>query len=492
MLFTSAEFILVFLPLALSVFFLLGQRSHPLAASWLFIASVGFYAWWMPQFSILLLLSIAWNYFIGKRILGRGKTFSARSWLVLGITVNLAVLAWFKYANFFVDNLSLALGTHIALDPITLPIGISFFTFTQIAFLADAYQKGVSEPRVAHYGLFVTYFPHLIAGPVLHHAQMMPQFGDASTYRFNAGNFAAGSAIFMLGLIKKVVIADGISPIADAVFHGSSQGITPDLLEAWLGVLAYTLQLYFDFSGYSDMAIGLSRMLNISLPYNFDSPYKALSIIDFWRRWHMTLSAFLRDYLYIPLGGSRHGAVRRYANLFTTMLLGGLWHGASWNFVIWGALHGGYLMINHAWRAGAAAMLPETILQGRAYSVFAWIVTLLAVMVGWVFFRATDLHGANTLLSAMLSQPVAFDAPHTLLWNAGIHTGTAVLFCIIGLLCCALLPNSNRIGEWLIRFCNGSARWPAFVLGCAWTIILCAMLINATRSAVSAFIYFNF
>src|SRR5690606_25210575 len=231
-------------------------------------------------------------------------------------------LGYYKYAGFFANTVDTLLGTNWNNFSILLPIGISFFTFTQIAFLVDCYQKGTREYRFVHYGLFVTYFPHLVAGPILHHAQMMPQFRSTRTYRLDAGNFAGGVAIFALGLFKKIILADGISPYADAVFDAADSGVALDRSEAWLGPLAYTFQLYFDLSGYSDMALGLSWMFNIRLPFNFDSPYRATSISEFWRRWHMSLSAFLRDYLYIALGGNRLGAIRRYATLAVTMLLG--------------------------------------------------------------------------------------------------------------------------------------------------------------------------
>ncbi|MDB5816053.1 MAG: rane-bound O-acyltransferase family protein [Rhodocyclales bacterium] len=492
MLFTSPEFILIYLPIVACVFFLLGRRSHLAAAAWLFFASMAFYAWWMPRYTVLLLGSICWNYFIGVRINAQASPPGKRRWLTLGITVDLLVLIYFKYANFLIDNLNALCGTHWSIGIVTLPIGISFFTFTQIAFLADAYQKGVSEPRPVHYGLFVSYFPHLVAGPVLHHAQMMPQFREAATYRFNTGNFSAGMVIFALGLIKKVILADGISPYADAVFNGAAHGLTPDMTEAWLGALAYTLQLYFDFSGYSDMAIGLSRMLNIRLPYNFDSPYKALNIVDFWRRWHMTLSAFLRDYLYIPLGGNRHGKARRHLNLFVTMVLGGLWHGASWNFVLWGALHGIYLMINHAWHAACKTLLPAGFAEGRCYRLLAWAITLAAVIAGWVFFRATTLGGALSILHAMTGATLTRDVAHPLLWNAGLHLDTGAWWCLASFLLTSLGPNSNKLGEWLIERCGRSVQLASFLFGASFVIIIMALIINATRDSVSAFIYFNF
>lgn len=271
MLFTSALFAWVYLPVVLAGFFAIGRFSEGGAALWLFLASLAFYAAWMPEFTLLLLASICFNFVVGRRI-GASRS---RTWLTFGVSANLLLLAYYKYAGFLVSNVNALTGSHWDLGQIILPIGISFFTFTQIAFLVDAYAKGVREPRFVHYGLFVTYFPHLVAGPVLHHAQMMPQFGLSKTYRFDFTNFGVGLGIFALGLFKKVVLADGISPYADAVFNAADAGAAITVEEAWLGALAYTLQLYFDFSGYSDMAVGLSWMLNIKLPFNFNSPYRS-------------------------------------------------------------------------------------------------------------------------------------------------------------------------------------------------------------------------
>ena len=280
-------------------------------------------------------------------------------------------------------------------------MGISFFTFTQIAFLADVYSGRVREYNFVHYSLFVTYFPHLIAGPVLHHAEMMPQFQHAETYRFNYGNAAVGITIFTIGLFKKVMIADPVGTYAGPVFDMASSGATLTALEAWGGALAYTFQLYFDFSGYSDMAIGLSRLFGVTLPLNFYSPYKAVNIIEFWRRWHMTLSRFLRDYLYLPLGGNRRGTARRYINLMITMVLGGLWHGAGWTFILWGGLHGAYLAINHGWQAIWVRIGQEqksSRIVGRASSR---LLTFVSVVLAWVVFRASDMTAAMAMLKAM-------------------------------------------------------------------------------------------
>jgi len=401
MLFNSYVFIFAFLPVVFFGFYAIGRYSHNLALLWLTLASLFFYGWWDVHFVGLLLGSIVCNYgfgyLIGQRL--SKLTGSPKLLLVSAIFANMILLGYFKYANFFVENLNQLAGTTLFIGEVFLPLGISFFTFTQLAFLVDTYQGKVKEYSFIHYTLFVTYFPHLIAGPVLHHKEMMPQFAKNNTCTINLENVAAGLSIFVLGLTKKVLIADSMADIASPIFDAVSSGGQPVFLESWVGALAYTLQLYFDFSAYSDMAIGLSLMFNVRLPLNFNSPYKATSIIEFWRRWHMTLSRFLRDYLYIPLGGSRHGKSRRYVNLMATMLLGGLWHGAGWTFVIWGGLHGFYLMINHAWRNLTQRMGWGD--GGRLSNLAASTLTFLAVVVGWVFFRADSFSSAVHLLQGM-------------------------------------------------------------------------------------------
>jgi alginate O-acetyltransferase complex protein AlgI len=383
------------------------------------------------------------------------------------------------------------LGSHWDIGRVILPIGISFYSFTQIAFLVDTCRGKVREANVIHYGLFVTYFPHLIAGPVLHHAQMMPQFAYASIYRPRAGNLTAGLVIFCLGLFKKVVLADGVSPYADAVFKAADLGQMPSTPEAWIGAVAYTLQLYFDFSGYSDMAIGLSWMFNVRLPFNFDSPYRATSISDFWRRWHISLSTFLRDYLYIALGGNRRGAVRRYANLTITMLLGGLWHGASWSFVIWGGLHGLYLALNHGFRAMLGERIVTRLDGSRVWTLVAWALTMLAVVVGWVFFRAESLGGAQRILAAMAGRG-ASALELEILWNAGLHIHTALRWCAVLGGAAALSPNSNLIGMKVQAALQHPSRLRAAIATAAVLGVAFLVLLNTARESVSAFIYFNF
>jgi alginate O-acetyltransferase complex protein AlgI len=403
MLFNSTGFLFLFLPIVLFVFFRLGRYSHRLAATWLTAASLFFYGWWNPAYIGLLLASVVFNYLIGYA-LARGNDIGSprrRRLLALGITGDLALLAYFKYANFFITTFNTSLGTSYGFAEVILPLGISFFTFTQIAFLVDAARGEAKEFDFVHYSLFVTYFPHLIAGPVLHHKEMMPQFGQTSTYRYSQKHLTVGLTIFALGLFKKVVLADGVASYAAPVFAAAEHGEILNLFQAWGGALAYTLQLYFDFSGYSDMAIGLSYMIGVRLPLNFNSPYKAGNITDFWRRWHMTLSRFLRDYLYIPLGGNRKGPARRYLNLMITMLLGGLWHGAGWTFVLWGGLHGRYLTIHHAWQALRMRLGHDVARASPAGRMIGITLTFLAVVVAWVFFRAPTLNGALSILQAM-------------------------------------------------------------------------------------------
>jgi alginate O-acetyltransferase complex protein AlgI len=463
MLFNTYIFIFGYLPITLAGFFLLARNSHRVAAWWLASASLFFYGCWNPIFVIVVMASITVNYAFGYAI-GHAKSTSihqAKTLLIVVIMVNLGVLGYFKYANFFISNVGQLTGIELAVRNIILPLGISFFTFTQIAFLVDVYRGITRENNFMHYVLFVTYFPHLIAGPVLHHKQMMPQFGHAETYHFNLENINVGLTIFIIGLSKKVLLADHFALYANPVFDVVEQGGEPKLVEAWIGALAYTLQLYFDFSGYSDMAIGLSRMFNVKLPLNFNSPYKAPNIIEFWRRWHMTLSAFLREYLYVPMGGSRKGLPRRYINLIITMLLGGLWHGAGWSFVLWGGLHGFYLVINHGWRRLAGF---NSYSSGWSSAICIGI-TFFAVVIAWVPFRSTDLGVALRMWAGMFGMNgislTASLEPKLTSWLGSIVTfeGIAPLAALsssevflalpFGLAIIWLLPNTQ---QWMTNY----------------------------------------
>src|ERR1700722_4381570 len=394
MLFNSYPFIFVFLPVVLFGYFITGRFGARTPVIWLALASLVFYSFSNWPFVALLLASIAFNYLVGWLLISRRLRAGSRfAVLTVGVSGDLIALCIFKYAGFLAANFNAVFWTSVAVN-ILLPVGISFYTFTQIAFLVDAYRGNVAHCALPHYALFVTYFPHLIAGPILHHRDMIPQFDSVESKRPNPRLILYGLIIFGIGLFKKTVLADGIQPVVALALNQAS----PSFDQAWIGALAYTFQLYFDFSGYSDMAIGISLMFGIFLPLNFNSPYKATSIIDFWRRWHMTLSQFLRDYLYIPLGGNRHGRMLRYVNLMITMLLGGLWHGAAWTFVAWGALHGLYLCINHAW-INYGPPIPERL--ARPAGVAGFLLTFLAVVVAWVFFRADSLASALSVLSDM-------------------------------------------------------------------------------------------
>ncbi len=390
MLFNSHLFLFVFLPISLGGFMMLRKKKE-LSAWWLGLCSIFFYGYWNFSYVPLLLISISVNYAFGF-MMGKGKRL-----LLPGLLFNLGLLGYYKYAHFFLENIDSVSGLDWKMGNIVLPLGISFFTFTQIAYLMDVKRGEAREYSFSHYLLFVTYFPHLIAGPILHHKEMMPQFEAGKGCSFE--NFSVGVTLFLVGLFKKVLLADGIAVYVAPVFGAHASGIEPTFVDAWFGALAYTFQLYFDFSAYSDMAVGISRLFGITLPVNFYSPYQAVNIVEFWRRWHMTLSRFLRDYLYIPLGGNRKGKSRRYFNLMVTMLLGGLWHGAGWTFVIWGGLHGFYLALNHAWILfKEKSAIPSFGMLGKAFGIS---LTFLSVVVGWVFFRADNLDSAFSIIRGM-------------------------------------------------------------------------------------------
>lgn len=390
MLFNSNVFLFLFLPITYAIYhFARKYVAGSLCFAFLAIASVAFYGISDPNHLWLFIASICVNYIFGRNLVAK----RSRSVVVAGLVFNLALLAVFKYANFAVAQADL-LGLHLPAPNIVLPVGVSFFTFTQIAFLVDAYKGKVRELDLTRYGLFVSFFPHLIAGPIIHHAEMMPQFENRRRLRLSRWT-AVGMLLLVLGLLKKLVLADKVAELSSPIFAAAHSGEPIHFFQAWTATLAYTFQIYFDFSAYSEMAIGLSLMLGIRLPANFNSPYKAVSIIDFWRRWHMTLSRFLRDYLYIPLGGNRNGKFARYRNLMITMLLGGIWHGAGWTFALWGLLHGSYLVINHLWNGSRPAdrrKLPFGL--GR-------ILTFLAVMMAWVPFRAESMGATKAIFGAM-------------------------------------------------------------------------------------------
>jgi len=485
LLFNSLEYLLLFLPITLIIYFWLNKRElSSIAKGWLVIASFVFYCRQVPLFGFLLLGSILFNYTMGQMINRRKQ--GAGVWLFCAIAADLAVLGYFKYTNFFIDNLVAISHWNISVAKIVLPLGISFFTFTQIAYLVDVYRRIAHEYSLLHYFLFVTYFPHLVAGPILHHKEMMPQFADSKNNTINWENIFTGLFIFSIGLFKKVVVADQFALWVNAGFTS-----THPLLfhEAWITSLSYTLQIYFDFSGYTDMAIGASLMLNIKLPLNFNSPYKAVNIQDFWRRWHMTLSRWLRDYVYIPLGGSRKGSMHTYLNLVITFLLGGLWHGANWTFVMWGAMHGAASAIHKGWEARGFKM-PTWL---------GWLITFLFINASWVFFRANTFAEAMSVLRGMAGiNGFALSAAYSNDWHGlatwaedtFINNKATLLFAfpwlLVWLPIAFFAPNSMEASS---RFAN-KGLVSAIGIGLVMAIPLFVMVFMSTR--ITQFIYFNF
>ena len=392
MLFNSYGFIFIFLPISFFIYFYLLEKRLTIGAkSFLIFASLLFYSWWNIVYLPLILLSMLFNYMIGSTLNKTHKNtkISKKFVLLFGIACNVLLLGYFKYTDFMIENINTLFSTSLSLSHLALPLAISFFTFQQIAYLIDSYRGETQEYDFLNYALFVTFFPQLIAGPIVHHSEMMPQFASPWNWVKRYKNIAMGLFIFSIGLFKKVVIADTFSVWATT---GFDKAIHLNFFEAWATSLSYTFQLYFDFSGYTDMAIGIALLFNIKLPINFNSPYKAMDIQDFWRRWHITLSRFLRDYIYIPLGGNRNGKIRTYSNLMATFILGGIWHGAGWTFVFWGFLHGLALVIHRVWHK----------LGIKLWGLAAWFLTFNFINFSWIFFRAKEWDDALKVIYGMI------------------------------------------------------------------------------------------
>lgn len=504
MLFNALEFIFVFLPVCLAGLYVLGRflagvmrRRAQLA--WLLGMSWVFYAAWNPPYLALLAGSVTVNFLIGRKIHDlREADAPAGRWLAYGVAMNLAALAYFKYAGFFLESVNWLLRLDLPIPHILLPLAISFFTFQQIAYLVDCHSQKCPRYSPLEYAFFVSFFPQLIAGPIVHHYEMLTQIAPDGV-RPRGLDVLAGASIFLVGLFKKMVLADVSAGYANAVFQLASEGHALSASAAWAGALGFTFQLYFDFSGYSDMAIGLARMCGIVLPLNFNAPYRACDIREFWRRWHMTLSRFLRDYLYIPLGGNRIGSLRTRVNLMLTMLLGGLWHGAGWTFVTWGGLHGLYLVAQNLWEK---TRISRSLARwGIATRPASFAITFLAVVVGWVFFRAESLGEAFSLLGMMAG--LASDAtlppgePGRLLTAAG-PMWTWLTACMSITL---LLPTtqdyfrsvvpvigwtpSRQLPDWLV--------WrPGLVHGAVAGLLLFLVARRYFMAVPSEFLYFNF
>lgn len=526
MLFNSYIFIFLFLPITVSIFYWLRKRyGTQSGVKFLIVASLFFYGWWNPIYLTLIIASVIINYYFGIRISSHriANQTRAKTLLFTGISLNLSAIAFFKYSLFITGNLNFLFGLELGLGQILLPLAISFFTFQQIAYLVDCYETEDCETNFANYALFVTFFPQLIAGPIVHHKEMLPQFLDKALAKIDLRMICVGLTIFSIGLFKKTVLADKAALYATPVFRAAETGDAITFIPAWTGALFYTMQLYFDFSGYCDMAIGAALLFGISLPLNFNSPYKALNIIDFWRRWHMTLSRFLREYLYIRLGGNRNGKLRRHVNLLTTMLIGGLWHGAGWTFVAWGGLHGLYLIVNHAWQSSVSKRRPK-LAASTSYKFLSWVITFLCVVIAWVYFRAESFSGANSILSGMFGvngivMPKSYVSIFGFLSDFGVQFqgggGTQLLvsgsFMLLLLAIAVGAPNSHEIVGFYGASRDSSAateaplaisqhdqgktpiltRWRISPFWATTTGIIAALGI-ASLTSVSEFLYFQF
>ncbi|EHF4952163.1 MBOAT family protein [Enterobacter hormaechei] len=493
MLFSSPVFIFLFLPISFFVYFLLNKTRMVYAGKvWLVACSLFFYGYWDVSYLPLLLGSILFNFTLGWAVSPHTKGLrlpvTRKALLTFAIIVNLSLLGYYKYTNFFIENLNDLTGYELTFRNIILPLGISFYTFTQTAFLVDSYRGSAKEYDFVNYALFVTFFPHLIAGPILHHKEMMTQFQSKWTCAVRYRNIFMGLFIFCIGLFKKVVIADNFAVFAN---EGFAPGAQHDFFSSWATSLSYTFQLYFDFSGYCDMAIGAALLFNIWLPLNFNSPYKSLDIQDFWRRWHITLGRYLRDYVYIPLGGNRCSSTRIYFNLFATFVLGGLWHGASWMFIIWGAMHGGALVIHRWWKQRGLEM-PK---------ILAWFVTFMFVNVAWVFFRAHSVDDAMRILTGMVDVKSLYsvsmsEVPTTMIaWGGSFldtFTGVIPAGIVANFLCYSLIvvgfiitPFKNAYEMTISKGNHG--------IKTVWMVILFTCAVYATiKSTNTVFLYFNF
>jgi alginate O-acetyltransferase complex protein AlgI len=499
MLFNSWEFLFYFLPATIVGYAAIRRLgSAHLGIAFLALASMMFYLWWDIHNLGVLVGAILVSYSFGRLMVfsrDRGARWQSvrRAALIAGIIFNVGLLFFYKYTNFFADQLGFEI-THII-----LPLGISFFTFQKITYLVDCYNGLLTEAGITEFALFVAYFPHAIAGPIVHHRDMMPQFLNPQP-PIRPDTFQEGLIYFAIGLAQKVLIADTFAPFASNFFSAAAaNGASIHFLDAWVGVLSYTMQIYFDFSGYSAMAIGASLLLGIRLPINFDSPYKSTSIIEFWRRWHMTLSRFLREYIYFPLGGSRRGPVRHYVNLMIVMLVGGFWHGAGWTFLVWGGLHGVYLLINHAWRRLSQSW------RGLAMpAALCWLVTFAGVVVAWTFFRANSVTTALLIVKAMSGlngivlpdrQRLQLGALANMLQHFGVSfvpdsattlTFFAVIWVVLGVAACLVLPNVHAAARHLRTMPAAWASPAAAALGVLTAVAACLV------DKPSEFLYFNF
>ena len=399
MLFNSFQFILIFLPIVLTVYFLLNRfRLTKISSVWLVAVSLYFYSSWNFNFLWAIFASILFNYLIGTLLSDKSDNhINKKNVLIFGIFINIISLVYFKYTNFLIENINEFLHMHFNYMIIIMPLAVSFFTLQQIAYLVDLYNKKIKQPDFLTYMLFITFFPRLMQGPITRAEEMLPQFLSVRTKVINWKNLSLGLFLFSVGLFKKAVLADILSKWA-VLGLGQTESLT--FIEGWITVLSYTFQIYFDFSGYTDMALGIGLMFNINIPQNFNNPYIALDIQDFWRRWHITLSRFLKDYIYIPLGGNRKGSLRTYFNIFCVFLICGIWHGANRTYILWGIMHGIAFIINRLYK----------LLNIEMPKFAAWLITFVFVCFSWIYFSAPDIASANKLLLSCINI-LNFDLP---------------------------------------------------------------------------------
>jgi alginate O-acetyltransferase complex protein AlgI len=516
--FNSYLFLLLFVPFSLLGYYFTANFGHRrLSIIWLILVSLLFYGWQKPLFVLLLLSSIISNYVI-QIILSKIRIDSRRTIvLTIGIVANILLLGYFKYTNFFANNLGTILHRDLNLNTIIIPLAISFFTLQQIAYLVDAYRRKLESHDFLDYSLFVTFFPKLVSGPIVRFSELMPQITRKVMPCITAENISLGLTVLCLGLFQKVIIADNIAAYVTPVFSNAASGTALSFFESWQGALGYTFQLYFDFSGYTNMAIGLAFLFGFRLPLNFYSPYKATSVIDFWRRWHMTLSRFIRDYLYIPLGGNLKGIPRQMINLMIAMIIAGFWHGAGWTFIIWGALHGFYLAINHCWSRLRKKLSSDPENSRGLPPVISIPITFIAVVIAWVFFRANSVGAATNILNGMVGGngfvlPFGYQTHLGLLGPLLGHIGItfspltvfshlAVIWIFVSLLICWFFPNVQEyMSNYPVTLDNFRERsitkhrwlkWEPSLLTALITSAL-ALIALTNISHISSFIYTRF
>ena len=489
------------MPVVFAGFFLIARKSHQGSIAWLGLASIFFYSYWSIAALPIMVVSICINYWFGL-LLSKPNLESRKTVLTMAIIANLLALGYFKYANFFIANTN-SIREIMGADPlegvnVALPIGISFFTFTQIAFLVDTYKNKVKEQSFLKYVLFVSFFPHLLAGPVIHHKQMMPQFSDSENFQIQKDKIALGFVIFTIGLAKKVLIADSLSGFVSTLFNSIAQDLVPNFWVSWIGSLCYTFQMYFDFSGYSDMAVGLSLLFGIWLPFNFNSPLKATNIIEFWQRWHMSLTKYISEYLYNPLSlimmrigmGKKPFLDLIYTLVFPTiavMLIVGLWHGANWTFVVFGGMHGVFLVVNHTWRKRKMFIRPKNSKPTAIGLTIGWIITFSCVMLALVMFRSDTINTAIEIYKGMMGLNGFYMGPV----NEWLPKIKLELFLIaVSFIIIFFMPNSLDITAYSKKETFNKEKWiyPSIVI-CLVSIYLLSIL---TKYQASPFLYFEF